>query len=693
MRKSFTFIFLFSVCVGSAQAQHALDSLAIQLRGAKNDSVRLMILIQLSREAEYSDYSKCRHYAEEASTMASKLNADWAYGKLYFRLAFLETMEGDYAEALNFDLRCSKIYEKNRDSINLANSYIDVGSDYRDLGEYDEAYFYLTQSYWIAKNHRKKPDGQDSLTMAIALHNIGTVFTELGQFDVALQHLRASEKLSMAIRDELGPAYSSDEIGELFRKKKDYEQAERNLLAAEAEAHRLKIRFLLPRVQYHLANLYLDKEDLAKSLTYFDSVKFQQTKVNNQFGLAECDLGKGKVMARSGNFPAALKLYESSLAVSNQLNARNLALSCYNELSSLHEIMKNYDKALSFLRKHDVLRDSIFSKSTMEKLLQNQIRFETRSKDIEIMALSQLRQEQSSEIERQELVQNILVVVAVLSVILLYAVYRSSRRRKRINRLLLEHQREIKKRSAELHQLNQVKDKFFSIISHDLRSPMNALAGILNLLDQKNISPEEFSELTQTLRTQFNHTRTLINNLLDWTILQMDKLSIQQERVNLHSAVEESFDIVRNLYPKKNIHMGNLMDKSILGYADPNILSLVLRNLILNAIKFTESGGKIEVKAHPNGNEIVVSVSDNGIGIKPEAKQSLFEKTSSYSTHGTANEKGTGLGLILCREFVEKNGGKIWMESELGKGSTFFFTLPKQKDSDDSVNPGITPVS
>ena len=139
--------------------------------------------------------------------------------------------------------------------------------------------------------------------------------------------------------------------------------------------------------------------------------------------------------------------------------------------------------------------------------------------------------------------------------------------------------------------------------------------------------------------------------------------------------------------------MGNLIDKSILGYADPNILSLVLRNLILNAIKFTESGGKIEVNAHPNGNEIVVSVSDNGIGIKPEAKQSLFEKTSSYSTHGTANEKGTGLGLILCREFVEKNGGKIWMESELGKGSTFFFTLPKQKDSDDSVNPGITPVS
>ena len=151
----------------------------------------------------------------------------------------------------------------------------------------------------------------------------------------------------------------------------------------------------------------------------------------------------------------------------------------------------------------------------MEKLFQNQVSFETENKDAEIAALSQARQLQIFEIKRHELISNILVIVVALTIILLFTVYRSSTRRKRINGLLLEHQEEIKKRSAELEQLNQVKDKFFSIISHDLRSPMNALAGTLDLLEQKHISQEEFTEVSQSLRTQFNHTRSLINNLLD----------------------------------------------------------------------------------------------------------------------------------------------------------------------------------
>ncbi|MEJ0056529.1 MAG: HAMP domain-containing sensor histidine kinase [Bacteroidota bacterium] len=227
-----------------------------------------------------------------------------------------------------------------------------------------------------------------------------------------------------------------------------------------------------------------------------------------------------------------------------------------------------------------------------------------------------------------------------------------------------------------MKQLNQVKDKFFSIISHDLRSPMNALAGTLDLLEQKNISQDEFNSLSKNLRTQFNHTRTLINNLLNWTLLQMDKLKIQSEKVLLHAKVEESFSALRMLYPK-NIVMENKVGEKVTAYADPNIVNLVLRNLILNAVKFTESGGRIWISAEQNDKEITVSVSDNGIGIQPEVKEMLFEKTSGYSTRGTANEKGTGLGLILCKEFVEKNGGRIWLESELGKGTTFYFTLPK----------------
>jgi signal transduction histidine kinase len=668
----------FLLLSGAVSAQGQLDSLRNLLADTKNDSIRLRLLLRLSRESEFQDYTQSRIFADQANELSDKLDADWAKGEMYFRLAFLETMEGDYSEALKYDLLCVNLYSKTNDSVRLARALNDVGTDYRDLGNYEEGYFYLIDAYKVARNHHKVPGREDSLVMSIALHNIGTVFSELGQFDIALGHLKASAGISAKLNDIEGSPYTHDEMGELYRRKKDLDQAETYLLTALREARKLKIRVLVPRIHLHLASLYLDKRNFAKSSAYYDSVKVQQTSINNRFGLAECDLGKGKLMFQTGDFESALQLYLKSLASAQAINARNLALLCFKELATLFEARNDFEKSLHYLKRHDALRDSIFSESSMEKLFQAQVRFETENKDDQIAFLSQDRTRQLFEIKRQELISNILVIVFALTVFLLFTVFRSGRRRKRINVLLLEHQEEIKRRSMELEQLNQVKDKFFSIISHDLRSPMNALAGTLELLDQKHITQEEFSELSKNLRGQFNHTRTLINNLLNWTLMQMDKLKIQPENISLRSKVEESFAAFANLYPK-NIAMENRVDDRIMAFADPNIINLVLRNLILNAIKFTENGGRIWVTATEKENGILVTVSDNGIGIRPEVKKMLFEKTSGYSTRGTANEKGTGLGLILCKEFIEKNGGRIWLESEMGKGTTFYFTIPAAK--------------
>src|SRR6478609_5607272 len=228
--------------------------------------------------------------------------------------------------------------------------------------------------------------------------------------------------------------------------------------------------------------------------------------------------------------------------------------------------------------------------------------------------MEELRKE---ELKKQGMVTNILVVAVALTVILLFTVYRSGQRRIRINKLLIEHQEDIKRRSQELEQLNQVKDKFFSIISHDLRSPINALSGILDLMDRDQIKPEEFSRLVKELKVQFNHTKTLINNLLDWALLQMDKLKIAAEKINLRNLVDQNFKLLSSLHLKE-IEMINRVPENCFALADLNTINLVFRNLILNSIKFTESGGKIWVEAKENGNEITVTVSDNGVGIAPD---------------------------------------------------------------------------
>lgn len=242
----------------------------------------------------------------------------------------------------------------------------------------------------------------------------------------------------------------------------------------------------------------------------------------------------------------------------------------------------------------------------------------------------------------------------------------------------MEHQEEIKQRSVELEQLNQVKDKFFSIISHDLRSPMNALLGILNLLDNNQLKPEEFTRLTKELKIQFNYTKTLISNLLDWALSQMDTLKLVPEKINLRNMVNENFNLLNSMHLKET-NLTNLIPEESIALADSNMVNLIFRNLILNGIKFTKNDGHISVSAQDNGNEYTIAIADDGVGISNDIQEILFEKSAGYSTRGTANEKGTGLGLILCKEFVEKNGGKIWLTSELGKGSTLFFTIKKAK--------------
>jgi signal transduction histidine kinase len=156
----------------------------------------------------------------------------------------------------------------------------------------------------------------------------------------------------------------------------------------------------------------------------------------------------------------------------------------------------------------------------------------------------------------------------------------------------------------------------------------------------------------------------------------MDKMNLQAGNVPLRKIVEENIELVGSIQNKK-ITMVNSVPENATGYADSNTINLVIRNLMTNAIKFTNDGGEITVSANSSGNEWVISVRDNGIGMNTDIQKKLFDKINPYSTRGTANEKGTGLGLILCKEFVEKNGGRIWVESEEGKGSTFWFTVPK----------------
>lgn len=231
----------------------------------------------------------------------------------------------------------------------------------------------------------------------------------------------------------------------------------------------------------------------------------------------------------------------------------------------------------------------------------------------------------------------------------------------------------------QLIELNQGKDKFFSILSHDLRSPFNSLIGFTDLLIKNfdDFSNDEIKSISSNIHNSLRHLYELIENILQWSGLQTGKIPYKPETLNLKRITDQVINLLNGSAVKKNILLSSTVADNLFVNADRTMLFSILQNLISNSLKFTNTGGEINVYAVNEDKFYRVYVKDNGIGMKPEEMEKLFKLDASISKSGTSGEKGTGLGLLLCKELTEKNGGRIWVESVYGKGTTFIFTVPK----------------
>lgn len=238
--------------------------------------------------------------------------------------------------------------------------------------------------------------------------------------------------------------------------------------------------------------------------------------------------------------------------------------------------------------------------------------------------------------------------------------------------------------TEELRQLNLTKDKFFSIISHDLRTPINGLLNYAEILfdECEILSKEEIKEFAGYISEIARTTGSLLNNLLEWSRIQSGKIAFEPQVLQLYLTVDKIFRLLNPVANNKQIKLINEIEPELSCMADSNMLQSIILNLTSNAVKFSNVGGEIRVRANNYDDYLKVSVSDYGVGIKEEHLKMLFDSNITFTTLGTAKEKGTGLGLMLCKEFVRMHGGNIWAESEVGHGTTFSFTLIKTHPSE-----------
>lgn len=237
----------------------------------------------------------------------------------------------------------------------------------------------------------------------------------------------------------------------------------------------------------------------------------------------------------------------------------------------------------------------------------------------------------------------------------------------------------IAQQKDELQKTINIKNRFFSLIAHDLRSPLSSLSSYLNMLIDSNVlSKKEISEYAFDLKKSVNNVNGMLDNLLNWAVSETGDWSIQISVFNIKDAVDRNVELYHTVAKQKGISLIN-KSKSVNITADTNSVDVVLRNLISNGIKYTHKGGEVEVSVEDTDEYVVVSVKDNGIGISDEIKEKLYRLDGKHKPRGTDNEKGSGLGLILCKEFAEKNNGFLKFESELDNGTTFKFYLPKER--------------
>ncbi|MGY2133196.1 tetratricopeptide repeat-containing sensor histidine kinase [Hymenobacter sp. HD11105] len=503
-------------------------------------------------------------------------------------------------------------------------------------------HLYASESRWAQalKNHEQalmawQQVGNDYQTV-VALNNIGLVHRQERHFSRSLYYLQRAYRLALQYQDSTCTGQTLTSIGQVYQTMNNQEVAAS--IYTQALAH------LPPST----APGYL--ADLLHSLaTAQDSI---------------------------GNPDRAVMYLRQALPLARQAGSLQQLSGIYHSLASHYQLTNQYPLSLQALRHYADLQDSVFAERRSAQVAELQTRYETEKKEREIQLLTKDRQIQVSRLHRQRLQRNILLSGTVALLVLAAILYRSRRRHQRLNALLKQQNIAIQAQRDELGLLNRTKNTLFSVISHDLRSPLGSLYSMLSLLNMGALPPERLAVHSERLSRMLDTTLRLLDNLLNWSAAQMAGEATRPEPVYLDEVVEETLSLLLSDAERKKIYLLNQVQEPLVAHADLNMIRLILRNLVSNAIKFTPDSGTVTVAAQRLGTMWEITVTDSGLGIATADRQKIFGQGGPHSTLGTAHEKGTGLGLLLCKDFVERNGGELTFESEVGRGTAFRFTLP-----------------
>lgn len=639
--------------------QKSLDSI-LPMITTPNDTLVFDQAMKYYKELWLQEnYDIALTYEDRLVKLSRDINYDRGRGDVYNQIGNVYNLTNNHIKAIqNYekaDIHYKKAsHLKGRAIINNNKSIIE-----QERGNMETAIDYLLEAnlYFERLN--------DSVILSSTYNNLANIYAESEDFDAAKRYYKKSIELKRKTNSKkLGSSLNN--LALLHIDFKELDSAKTLLSEALEFSKKNKISISISLAYSRLGSIEFINENYEKAKKYHDSAVTAAEKAQNQRVLATAKQQLGRIAIRTKNFKEAEALLSTTRSKLKELKMHPLLLINYKYSATLDSARGDFSGAFEWQKKYQKLSDQNSLDETTKKIDLTEARYKAEMEQLKLIDEQEKREQQTKE----ELFRYRLFTYISLGILLIIFVFMV---------FIIKSRKERKTYVKQLNESNQVKNKLFSIISHDLKNEVHGLEGSLNLMKDNTISTEEFKEIVPLLANRTHQTSILLNNLLNWSKSQMKELHAKPALFDITEVISEKFTFFKPKADQKKIKLINELDSAIV-FADKDMFAIVSQNLIANAIKFCNPGDSITLLSKEKATHYEICFQDTGIGIDPENINKLFAE-DTFTTQGTQQETGTGLGLRICKELIELNNGKINVKSKLNEGSTFCITLPKEKNN------------
>lgn len=669
-----TTLFYLLICCPffSLGQQHKIDSLKMVAEefSSENDfyqkdTVYINLLLKIGDTYKFVKLDSMLYYAEKSKTLSDKIN--YNHGKVASLniLGNFHLFKGDYEKAIEIHTNNLEIAKKIGENAIASRIYNSLGYIHLSTFDYPMAYKTCSEGLDFALQNN-----QDVL--AIQLNgNIGVLFSLLKDYETSLMYFKDCFKYKEINEDPEKKGWAMANMGYSHLYLKNYDKGFYYIQQAIDIFEKLKISKWKAFSYLTMGSLFFEQKKYEEALYYYKLSETEHLKIEDIKGMTDTKIALAKVYLDTKDFVLAEKYAVEAEQSSQQIKYLDGVLKVSDILYRLNREQGDLKKSITYLESYTDLYDSISSDENKKnvQMLEARINFEREKENLKFL-------KDETILKQKKYVQRATIGL-LIAVVIAFLVFRSHRREKALNKNLAEKTKILSESQTNLNLINKNQDKLFSIVGHDLRGPIVSLKELLGLALESPSGEEYFHRFAPKLKKDVDHIHFTLDNLLNWGRTQMTGATIYPEILSVKTEIDAIKELFRENLAQKTIELKNELSEEIKIMMDINHFSIVFRNLISNAIKFTPDNGKISVNAITNNDSIIISVNDNGIGIDGKIIEKIFDSSLHYSTFGTNQERGTGLGLSLCKEMIEKNKGYISVKSKVNEGTSFIIALPK----------------